>query len=73
MKKEFFPDIEYNSKKRRKAIILSLLAVFFSVGMAIVLFSSKNYLYGAFFLLICLLPAFAIPMAFKNYKVGRST
>ena len=69
MKKEFFSDVQYNAKKRRSAIIMSVLLILFCAGFATFNITNDNLVIGVAFFLIALLPVFSIPLTFKNYKV----
>ncbi len=69
MKELYYANKEYNRKKRRNSIIMSVLLVLLSLGLASVFLVNKDYLFAGIFGVLALLPIFTIPAAFKAHPV----
>ncbi len=69
MRKEYFVNIEYNKKKRKNAIVLSIILTMLLLFMASVFAVNGDYFFTIIFLLLLIVPILSIPSGFKNYPV----
>ncbi len=69
MKKDYFANIEYNRKKRRNSVVLSVILTFILLSTAVVFVVNKDYIFAVLFLLFMIVPIITIPLGFKNYPV----
>ena len=75
----FYPDIEYNKRERRRAIVLSGLLLIFLAGMgiSIIVASIQNtenpsgWISGLLLLILFVMAVSMIPGAFKQYPVKK--
>ena len=75
----FYPDIEYNKRERRRAIVLSGLLLIFLAGMgiSIIVASLQNtenpsgWISGLLLLILFVMAVSMIPGAFKQYPVKK--
>lgn len=73
MIKEYKSNVEYSKIKRRNSVIMSILLLIVSLGMASLFVAFKQWTFVAVFALFAFLPIFAIPSTFKNYPVDHRT
>ncbi len=69
MKKDYFANIEYNRKKRRNSVVLSIILTFILLSMAVVFVANKDYAFAVLFASLVIVPIITLPSGFKNYPV----
>ena len=69
MKKEYFLNLDYNRRKRRSTLTLSLILVLMIGCMASIFISMQDYVFALVFSAFLILPIYAIPSGFKNYPL----
>ncbi len=67
---KFYPNVEYNRKKRTKYLVLSAVAILLSLAFAAWMVSSGNY-FGLIMLAIVVFAVVLLPKAFKENPVRR--
>ena len=69
MKKEFFPNVEYNRKKRVTAITLNGALILASLCIASLFIIKQDIVMSVSFILVGLLPLLVIPQVLKNHPI----
>ena len=70
MKKEYFSNLEYNRKKRKSAIFLSLFLTILILGLVSLFAINKDYVFVVVFAFMLVIPIVTLPSAFKNFPVN---
>ena len=69
MKKEFFPNVEYNRRKRVTTITLNAALILASLCIASLFIIKQDIIMSVSFILIGLLPLLVIPQVIKNHPI----
>jgi hypothetical protein len=71
MRKDFYPDIEFNRKRRSKLVILYVLMALFPGGFSIYLFASGQVTTGVLLLAVIFFLLTMIPTSLSQYPVKK--